>query len=147
VYLTLDGAENTDWVRFGDNLDGIGKNNIGFLDISSSVGSISFTNRTGAITAPILDWDTEKQTLPNIDVDAVIQFELYYYAFGSPRFGGQRWTIRNGLFDYQEDGTAAYDADGVTPTGQGITTGSWIPVRFGKGNGAITGFGVKVGPK
>jgi hypothetical protein len=106
VYLTLndvtldptrDATTGTHLERFGGN-----KELITVLDISP-FGIISFTNRPGAITAPIPAWETEKQMLPNFDVDAVLQFELYYHAFGDPKFGGQRWTIRNGLFDYQED--------------------------------------------
>jgi hypothetical protein len=139
VYLTLneETLNPTKGATTGTHLERFGGNNelITALDISA-FGIISFTNRPGAITAPIPDRETEKQMLPNFDVDAVIQFELYYHAFGDPKFGGHRWTIRNRLFDYQLDGTPEYGVDEVAPTGKGVTTGSWILVRFGKGNGA-----------
>jgi hypothetical protein len=69
--------------------------------------------------------------LPNRNVDGVLEFELKYYAFGTPDSGGSPWIIKNGLFR-TEDSVAAYNADGQ-PFGRGEGAGSYIVVKFGKG--------------
>jgi hypothetical protein len=52
-------------------------------------------------------------------VDALIQCELKYRAFGTDASGGWVWTIKNGLYN--------------TPDDEVGSLGSYIPVKFGDG--------------
>jgi hypothetical protein len=71
------------------------------------------------------------EPLPKKDVDALIQFDLKYRAFGFEGSGGRVWTIRNGLYNTPDD-QPEFDGEG-NATGGGAGGGSYIPVRFGDG--------------
>jgi hypothetical protein len=64
-------------------------------------------------------------------VDALLEFELKYRAFGAEASGGREWTIKNGLYNTPDD-VAEYDGAGEA-TGRGAGGGSYIPVKFGAG--------------
>jgi hypothetical protein len=64
-------------------------------------------------------------------VDALLEFELKYQAFGAEASGGRVWTIRNGLYNAPDD-APEYDGAGEA-TGRGVSAGSHIPVKFGAG--------------
>jgi hypothetical protein len=69
-------------------------------------------------------------------VDALLEFELKYQAFGAEASGGRVWTIKNGLYNTPDD-APEYDGAGE-PTGRGAGGGSHIPVKFGAGSPAET---------
>jgi hypothetical protein len=68
-------------------------------------------------------------TMPTRDVDALLQFDLQYYAFGTPDSGGKAWTIRNGIEDTPDD-TPRAEAHGTT----GTAPGSFFVVKIGRGS-------------
>jgi hypothetical protein len=70
-------------------------------------------------------------TIPGLDIDAVLEFELTYHAYGTPDSHGTAWIIRNGLVR-GEDSTAELD-NGGTPTGKGVGNGSYFVVKIGAG--------------
>ncbi|MDR0707872.1 MAG: hypothetical protein LBF60_08380 [Treponema sp.] len=73
-------------------------------------------------------------SIPKRDVDALIQFDLKYRAFGFEGSGGRVWTIRNGLYNTPDD-QPELDGEG-NATGRGAGAGSYIPVIFGAGTPA-----------
>jgi hypothetical protein len=85
-----------------------------------------------AIYSPL--FFTSAADLPQRDVDALLEFELKYRAFGVSDHGGKVWTIRNGLYNAPDD-EPELGGDGA-PTGRGAGAGSYIPVKFGAGTPA-----------
>jgi hypothetical protein len=69
-------------------------------------------------------------TIPALDIDAVLEFELTYHAYGTPDSHGTAWIIRNGLVR-KVDGPA--QIDGGVPTGKGVDDGSYFVVKIGAG--------------
>jgi hypothetical protein len=66
--------------------------------------------------------------LPKRNVDGILQFELFYYAFGTTDSKGTKWIIRNGL-NRTDDTLTAAEAGGTTGTGPG----SYFLVKIGSG--------------
>jgi hypothetical protein len=65
------------------------------------------------------------------DVDALLQIEWKYRAFGFGGSGGRLWTIRNGLYNTPDD-QPEIGEDGEA-TGRGVGMGSYIHVKIGEG--------------
>jgi hypothetical protein len=81
-----------------------------------------------------------KTSLPSKDedkllaLDGLLQFELKYYAFGTPKSNGTAWRIRNGI-DRSLDAT--YKEVGTGPAKEiGTGNGGLFLVRFGIGSSA-----------
>jgi hypothetical protein len=108
-----DGVTATDVVKNGS--DGY---KIMVYNDGSNDSPVSFTNVIA-----------NNHNLPAKDVDGLLEFELKYYAFGTPDSKGRLWIIRNGL-TRTTDGT--FNVNGTTEIGTG--TGSFLVVKIGAGS-------------